>query len=106
MKIYGNISWFDDLSSKEGLQALHDSAKNILYNFADTRNYAETAQGLEKGELSGTTTDVFAWWIPLLISLDVVIVLGMLSWTGLATYFALRKKRKMMLIMKIQLQNN
>ncbi len=93
MKIDGNTSWFDDLSSKEGLQALHDSAKNILYNYADTRNYAETVQGLEKGELSGTTTDVFAWWIPLLISLDVVIVLGMLSWTGLATYFALRKKK-------------
>ena len=39
----------------------------MLYAYADTMHYAETAQGLESGVIVGTADSgsgaVFAWWI-------------------------------------------
>ncbi len=72
---------FDDRTSDTAKKAIFKSAKDILYTYADTLNYAETAQGLEKGSLIGDGVKVFPWWVPLLVALDVLVVGGFVVWT-------------------------
>ena len=76
----GDLSWFDDSTSATALKEIHKSAKDILFAYADTLNYSETAQGLQKGSTITTPTDVFEWWIPTLVTLEVVIIAGLLTW--------------------------
>ena len=68
-------------------------AKDILYHIADTNHYAETAKGLEQGELTGVRVldDVFAWWIPALIGVDALMVLIMIVWIS----SSLKKDKKL-----------
>ena len=65
-----------------GEHAIH-STKDMLYAYADTMFYAETAQGLENGALVGTVTEetveVFPWWIPAMTALNAVALIVILS---------------------------
>jgi beta-glucosidase len=78
--------WRDDVindkTSDTAKYYIHKSAKDLLYAYADTMFYSETAQGLENGALVGTVTnsgDVFAWWIPALAVLNTIVLCIVLS---------------------------
>lgn len=66
----------DDTTSDTAKYYVHKSAKDMLYAYADTMFYAETAQGLENGALVGTVTQetvaVFPWWIPCMTAFNAV----------------------------------
>ena len=69
--------YINDQTSDTAKYYIHKAAKDLLYAYADTMFYAETAQGLENGAMVGTVTeggDVFAWWIPALAGLNTVVV--------------------------------
>ena len=85
----GNINFFNDADSNTAKKAIHQSAKNIIYTYADTVHFAETAQGLDKGSMIGESVEVFAWWIPVLVVADVVVVGLLVTW-GLLLF----KKKK------------
>lgn len=80
----GSKSWFDDLDSNTAKKYIHKSAKDILYSYAATKHFAETSQGLESGSLVGTTNEVFAWWVPVIIVIDVTAAGLMAFWIVLA----------------------
>ncbi len=80
---------FNDTTSATAQQAIFKSAKDILFAYADTINFAETAQGLDKGSLIGESVTVFAWWVPVLIVVDITIAAVM----GLWIFLILRKKK-------------
>ncbi|MCI8475634.1 MAG: hypothetical protein HFE42_01120 [Clostridia bacterium] len=85
----GNINFFNDADSNTAKKAIHQSAKNIIYTYADTVHFAETAQGLDKGSMIGESVEVFAWWIPVLVVADVVVAGLLVTW-GLLLF----KKKK------------
>ena len=69
--------YLDDKTSDTAKYYIHKSAKDMLYAYADTMFYAETAQGLENGAIVGTvveTNNVFAWWIPALAALNIALL--------------------------------
>jgi beta-glucosidase len=69
--------FLNDTTSDTAKYYIHKAAKDMLYAYADTMYYAQTAQGLENGAMVGTVTaggDVFAWWIPALAGLNTVVV--------------------------------
>lgn len=86
----GDIGFFNDSSSATAQQAIFKSAKDILFSFADTKNFAETAQGLDKGSMIGESVEVFAWWVILLIAVDVIMVAIMVLWG----YLVLRTRKE------------
>lgn len=75
----------DDITSDTAKYYVHKSAKDMLYAYADTTYYAETAQGLENGALVGTVTvteetvDVFPWWIPCMTAVNAVALIVILA---------------------------
>jgi beta-glucosidase len=72
----------DDQTSDTAKYYIHKAAKDLLYAYADTMYYAETAQGLESGAIIGTITvtdDVFVWWIPVLMVVNTIVVAAILS---------------------------
>ena len=62
--------YLQDTTSDTAKYYVFQAAKDMLYAYADTMYYAQTAQGLENGAIVGTVTEteggVFAWWIPAL----------------------------------------
>lgn len=80
----GFASWFDHRTSDTAKKYIHKRAKDILFSYAETKNFAETAQGLESGSLIGTTREVFAWWKPVIIVIDVTAGALMAFWIFLA----------------------
>ena len=67
----------NDKTSDTAKYYIHKAAKDLLYAYADTIFYSETAQGLENGALVGTVTntgEVFAWWIPALAVLNTIVL--------------------------------
>ena len=67
----------NDKTSDTAKYYIHKSAKDMLYAYADTMYYAETAQSLENGAMVGVVTetgDVFAWWVLALIPLDIALL--------------------------------
>lgn len=88
----GSINWFDDSKSATSQKAIFKSAKDILFSYADAIHFAETAQGLEKGSLIGESVDVFAWWIPVLVAVDVVVAGVMGLWAFLVIRKVILKK--------------
>ena len=87
LKLYpgGKASDFDDLDSATAVIALQRSAKNILYSYVRTRYIGATAQGLDMSAVIGTKSEVFPWWIILLVGFDVLIVGGGAVW-GIFVY--------------------
>ena len=53
-----------------------------------------TATGLEIDQVIGQTAEVFAWWIPLLVVIDVVSVGLMALWMFFAIRSAVKEKKK------------
>jgi len=76
----GGIGLFNDTKSATAQKAIFKSAKDILYAYADTVHFAETAQGLDKGSLIGDSVEVYAWWKPVLITVDVITAVLMVVW--------------------------
>ena len=67
----------NDTTSVTAKHYIHKAAKDLLYAYADTMFYAETAQGLESGAIVGTVTEtkaVFVWWIPLLAVVNTIVI--------------------------------
>lgn len=85
----GTASLFDDRTSATAVIALQKSAKNILYTYVHTQYVKSTAKGLPLTSAIGTRSEVFAWWIILLVVIDVIIVLGSVFWL-----YKIYKKRK------------
>lgn len=86
-------SVFDDLTSPTAQKYIHKSVKDILYSYVDTKYFQMTSTGLQVDQVIGESHDVFAWWIPLLIGVDVVVVALCAVWIILAVRSA-RKKDK------------
>ncbi len=74
----GNVNWIDDQTSNTAKLAIHNSAKDILYTYADTLNFAETAQGLEKGSMAYKETGTFPSWVFLVVAIHIVVIGGLL----------------------------
>lgn len=83
-------SVFDDLKSNTAQKYIHKSAKDILYSYVETKYYAMTNSGLTHEDVIGTGSEVFAWWIPVLIGIDVICA-GLM---GVWIFFAVRTVRK------------
>lgn len=72
-------------------QAIRRAVKNITYMYLSsqyanaTYNEAEDTVAI----VQGSKTDVFAWWIPVLIAVDVAVVAGCAVWA----VFAVRRKK-------------
>lgn len=80
----GKLSWFDFRNTETSKYYVHQSAKDVLYAYVETKFYAETAQGLESGSTVGvvTTIEVIAWWKSLILLIDVVSIILMVIWIG------------------------
>lgn len=84
---------FDDYTSATAKKYIHKSAKDVLYSYTATKYYAETAQGLDKGSLIGQSKEVYAWWIPVLISIDVLSGLLIAFWMFMALRRTFKKDK-------------
>ena len=84
---------FDDYTSATAKKYIHKSAKDVLYSYVATKYYAETAQGLDKGSLIGQSKEVYAWWIPVLISIDVLSGLLIAFWMFMALRRTFKKDK-------------
>lgn len=82
---------FGDKTSATAVIALQKSAKNILYTYANTEYTFAHNEGLDPSTLVAERTDVFAWWIPVLIVID-VISLGVAVFTVLKLWLPSKKK--------------
>ena len=76
-----------DTANETDMKAARVACKNILYAVVSTEYTAETYRNMDiddiyqtSGEI-GFKQDVFEWWKPALLGLDVVVVIGLLSWT-------------------------
>ena len=87
-------SLFDDRTTPTAQKYIHKSAKDILYSYVATKYYQMTAEGLEIDQVIGETHDVFAWWIPVLVGVDVVCVVLMGLWILFAFRAASGKTNK------------
>ena len=84
-------SCFMDLKSATAVKALQKSAKNILYTITNTKYYSAITEGIDFDKVNFTKSEVYPWWIPLVISLDVLIAI-LLVGSNLYLYFRVRKK--------------
>lgn len=80
----GSIRYFNDSSSNTAKKAIFKSAKDILYAYVDTLDFAANAQGLDKESMIGESVEVFEWWRPALIAIDVAAGGLMAFWLFLA----------------------
>ena len=69
----GNVT-FDTKNIETSKYYVHEAAKDFIYAYVETKDYAANAQGLENGAMVGVTvaTDVFAWWIPVLTGVNIL----------------------------------
>ena len=86
----GALGWFDDRDTATAQLAIHNSAKDILFAYADTLNFKATEQGLSKDSVIGESTEVFPWWVILLVGIDVTAAALMGFWA----FLLLRKKKE------------
>lgn len=73
----GLAGFFDDVSSNTAKKMIAKSVKDILYTYADSTFFAEIAG---QDVSFKKTPEVFAWWKPVLISADVLVVLVCAAW--------------------------
>lgn len=86
----GSIGTFDDSTSATAVIAMQKCAKNILYTYVNTQYIKSTTNGLDLGSAIGNKTEVFPWWIFLLVGIDVIVVGGCAVWF----IFVFRKNRR------------
>ena len=77
----GKAGDLTDMTSATAVKALQKSTKNILYATINTKYIKATAQGLDMSSAIGTKTDVFPWWIFILVGIDVIVVGGCALWS-------------------------
>ncbi len=80
-----------DTTSKHYEYSLRKSTKNLLYtilNAAYTNSVYNASADVDQIN-KGTKTDGFAWWVPVMIGIDVVVVAGLGVWL----FFAIRKPK-------------
>lgn len=78
----GGLSWFKQTDSETTMKYIHKSAKDILFTYADTLDYA-IYSGSGSFEDFGSN-EVFPYWIFLLIGIDVLFAGLMAFWIILA----------------------
>lgn len=86
----GSDSWIDDVTSNTAKKMIAQSAKDILYTYADSTFFAEIA-GQDVSFIK--TPEVYPWWKPVLISADVLVVLVCVAWGVLIFLLPKRKKK-------------
>ena len=86
----GSIGTFDDSTSATAVIAMQKCAKNILFTYVNTQYIRSTTNGLDLGSAIGNKTEVFPWWIFLLIGIDVIVIGGCAAW-GIVVF---RKNKK------------
>lgn len=68
------------------MKAARLACKNILYSVVSTQYTAEVYRNMDIDDIYQTTGEigfkeqVFEWWKPALLALDIVIVAGLLFW--------------------------
>lgn len=82
-----------DKTSATAVIAMQKSAKNILFTYANTEYILANNKGLDSSTLIAERTKVFAWWIPVLIAID-VIFLAAAAYTTLKLWLPSKKKEK------------
>ena len=83
MEAPGGASMFADKTSATALKSLHRGAKNILYCYVGSQYSFTTAKGLNVDTSISSASkgkDVFVWWIPFLIILNVLAFIGTIDW--------------------------
>ena len=72
---------YGDKTSGTALKSLHNGAKNILYCYVAAKYSRATAKGLDMGSLvDNKQGGVFAWWVPVLIIVNVLALIGAIDW--------------------------
>lgn len=79
-----NEMLFDDRTSATAKKYIHKAVKDMLYAVSETQFYSMSAEGLVSGGNIGAAQDVFAWWVPVLIGVDVLSAALMGFWIFLA----------------------
>lgn len=88
---------FADKTSATALKSLHRGAKNILYCYVGTQYSFATAKGLNVDTWISSASkgkDVFVWWIPFLIILNVLAFIGTIDWFISIFFPQLYKKKE------------
>ncbi len=82
MEQSGGAFMFDDKSSATAIKSLHRGAKNILYCYTAAQYSKATSTEMDLNGLinSSTTNSVFAWWIIVLVIIDIGVVAGCVFW--------------------------
>lgn len=88
MEASGGAFMFNDRSSATALSSLHRGAKNILYTYVAAKYYKATTKGLDTSTVFNETStkDIFVWWIPALVILNVVALIGAFDW-GIRVFY-------------------
>lgn len=85
------IDRFNDRTSATAVKAIKEAAKGILYTYIEAKYVAMTASGLSLGSYTGMTSVIYPWWIPLLATLDAIVVSICVIWAVDAGISAFRK---------------
>lgn len=82
MEQSGGAFMFNDKSSATALKSLQRGAKNILYCYAAAQYSKATSKEMNLDGLisSANTTDVFAWWVIVLVVVDLLVLAGSAFW--------------------------
>ena len=82
MNASGGKEMFRDRSSATAVKSLHRGAKNVLYCYVAAQYSMATSQGLDLSTLidSSQSTDVFPWWVVILVVIDVIAAAGAVVW--------------------------
>lgn len=103
---FPGLGWFNDQKSATAKNAIHKSAKDILFAYADTLSYSENALGLDKGSSIGKSVEVFPWWVFLLVGLDVTAAGLMGFWVFMAVRSAKKKMAAQLALATTQSSSN
>lgn len=90
----GNNKYKLDRTDPTMVTCARTAAKNVIFTYVDTYQYAKTHDAGDDSRYSvevgvRNVESVFAWWIPTLISIDVIAVLAI----GLGAFFILKPKK-------------
>lgn len=80
MEQSGGAFMFDDKSSATAIKSLHNSSKNILYCYAAAQYSRATSTEMNLDSILNSGTTVFAWWVIVLVLVDIGVVAGCVFW--------------------------
>ena len=90
----GSARLLETLNTDNTKYYVHQAAKDFVYAYVQTKYFEATAQGLDHEAIIGTMTqtDVFAWWIPLLVLINSVTVTALYAWNSGGSSKSKKKK--------------